>query len=84
MSAERFGDNCMRHFGSRSRNLQACKVQTGHYVTPVQVFMQYDQGCPNSYDLTDFRYVGASPEYSKFDIIQRRNHLQRFMRSGSD
>jgi hypothetical protein len=84
MSSERFGDGCMRHFDSRSRNLQACRLQTGHYVTPVQVFVQYDQGCPNSYDLTDFRYTGTSPEYTKFDIIQRRNRLQQFMKSGGD
>ena len=76
MSQDR-DDNVMRHFASRTQQskLTPAASAAGDGLTPVNVYLVFDQGfggISDQVDATRFKYTGTSPGVTQYERISGR------------
>lgn len=70
----------LRHFRARAKQPNVWD-RVGH--SPVQVFVVYDQGFANQIDDMRFKYIGTSPQYSRYEGMKTKRLNHAAMRSSS-
>lgn len=84
-------DANMKHFASRAQRPKvlaggpAAAVAANEGVSPVNVFIVFDQGFGHATDQIDdtrFRYVGTSPQVSQYEGMCGRRNCHESMKAG--